>query len=429
MSRDIARVNQYRQFKENVRRTKNYLVIGIDIAKSSHYAFFGTPDGKTILRRFIFNNNVEGFEKLITMANSLCRQNGLDKMVFGIEPTGNFHKPLANYLVSNQYFIVMVTGKAVRNNRQLLDGRWDKNDVKDSANVADLIAQGKCQYYDQPDENMLDLKKLLSLRKRLKKTEQRLILSIRNSLITKYFPEFDAHSGVLKGINLTIVEHFLNPVKIASMGFSEFCSRVTVNKATLPQRRRLQAIYDAAGRSIGCPVTSCAELEAQILVEQLRNVRGQIDQIMCEIEEICQGIDNYHRLRSIPGFGPYIAALVLSVIGDPMRFQNRKQVIKLSGFDLNASRSGKNSREQIPIISKNGDGDLRFALFQAAIIASRFSEKFQKQYTRLVGRRVAERGIKKKVRVKMASKLLIIAWTLMKNKEMFDVNKIVLSDA
>ena len=39
--------------------------------------------------------------------------------------------------------MVLVSGNAVKNNRELLDGRWDKHDVKDSANVADLISQGK----------------------------------------------------------------------------------------------------------------------------------------------------------------------------------------------------------------------------------------------------------------------------------------------
>jgi transposase len=41
---------------------------------------------------------------------------------------------------------VYVSNVAVKRNRELLDGRWDKNDKKDAANVADLVGQGKCQY-------------------------------------------------------------------------------------------------------------------------------------------------------------------------------------------------------------------------------------------------------------------------------------------
>jgi hypothetical protein len=40
---------------------------------------------------------------------------------------------------------VLVSNVAVARNRELLDGRWDKNDIADPANVADLAGQaGVC---------------------------------------------------------------------------------------------------------------------------------------------------------------------------------------------------------------------------------------------------------------------------------------------
>ena len=47
-----------------------------------------------------------------------------------------------------------------------------KNDTKDSANVADLVAQGKCHYYDLPEMRLRGLRSLLLVRKRLKKQLQ-----------------------------------------------------------------------------------------------------------------------------------------------------------------------------------------------------------------------------------------------------------------
>jgi hypothetical protein len=53
-------------------------------------------------------------------------------------------------------------------------------------------------------------------------------------------------------------------------------------------------------------------------------------------------------------------------------------------------------------------------LYQAALIASTRNRHFMNYYTaKLVGRQ-QERGIKTKMRVKLAAKLLVIAWTLMK---------------
>lgn len=33
----------------------------IDIAKEKHHAFFGTPKGKTLFKRLVFENSIEGF--------------------------------------------------------------------------------------------------------------------------------------------------------------------------------------------------------------------------------------------------------------------------------------------------------------------------------------------------------------------------------
>jgi hypothetical protein len=41
-------------------------------------------------------------------------------------------------------------------------------------------------------------------------------------------------------------------------------------------------------------------------------------------------------------------------------------------------------------------------------------------YQRLLKGREREKGIRTKMRVKLAAKLLVIAWTLMKKKEPFD---------
>jgi transposase len=68
-------------------------------------------------------------------------------------------------------------------------------------------------------------------------------------------------------------------------------------------------------------------------------------------------------LLSIPGFGPYIAALVLAALSDPFRFRSRKQVIRLAGLDMNACLSDKKSQDSVPVISKKGNADLRYFLY------------------------------------------------------------------
>jgi len=128
----------------------------------------------------------------------------------------------------------------------------------------------------------------------------------------------------------------------------------------------------------------------------------------------------YPCLLSIPGFGPDVSSKVLGAIGNPVRFASGKQVLKMAGFDLCANRSGKNSNSVTPVISKQGKADLRYALYQAALVASFNDKNFITYYTKKLRGRQKEKGIGTKMRVKIAAKLLVIAWTLMKKKELFD---------
>ncbi len=420
MTEDVSRYKHFCQFRSTIRSATDTLIVGIDIAKDRHHAFFGTPLGKTLWRRLIFDNNKAGYDKLITQVNSLCAQHRLSKIVFGLEPTGNYHKPLASWLIQKEFMVVLVSGKAVSDNRDLLNGRWDKNDTKDSANVADLVGRGKCQFYDNPGPEIMALRNLLSLRKRLKREEHSIRMRIRNSLLSKFFPEMDCHWGSALEENLAIIKWYLDPKKIAATDFDIFVRHVTKTDRGIRQTRRLKAIYDAAGISVGMPVTASDLFEANMLVEKLGQIRAGISETMEQIKKISSSMQEDKPLQSIPGFGPYIAALVLSVIGNPFRFNNRKQVIRLSGFDLNANRSGRTSNSAVPVISKRGNGDLRYALYQAALIASYHNEHFRRIYHRMLKGREAERGIRTKMRVKLAAKMLIIAWTLMKKNEVFD---------
>ena len=364
------RVEQFRQLKEQIRGSEEHLIVGIDISKNQHHAFFGTPNGITIKRRFIFKNDFNGFLSLLSMAEALRDQNGLSQIVFGMEPTGNYHKPLGMFLIKHNQEVVLVSGIATQRNRELLDGRWDKNDTKCAANVADLISQGKCLFYDSPAPEISGLRSLLSLRERMKKNYHILRMRIRNNLVAEYFPEFDRYFGQSPKQTLSIVKYCLDPVKINRMEFKEFLLKVTTTNRGLAQEKRLRHIFTLASESIGCESNRYTEYEGKILVEQMQQTKSLIKEIEDKIAEAAGEFEEYHCLLTIPGFGPYISALVLAKIGNPFRFENQKQVLKMSGFDLSAKRSGKGSDKAYPVISKKGSNALRYALFQGAVIES-----------------------------------------------------------
>jgi len=417
---ESIRLKEFRQLRKEIRGSKEYLIVGIDVAKEKHRAFFGTATGKTLLRRLIFENSIDGFEKLHARMEALKVQHCLDKVVFGLEPTANYHKPLAEYLIRCGHIVVLVSGVAVTRNRELLDGRWDKNDDKDSANVADLISQGKCLYYDYASMPLRDLRNLLSVKRRFKKQEHGTKVRIRNHLLAQYFPEFDRYFGKGCSESLAVVKWCLKPSKIAGMEFDEFVQLVAPRVRTIGQEKRLKAIWDLAIDSVGCEAGEELDFEARLMVEDLQQVKESIRAIDDHIKDICLGFPEYSYLLTIPGFGPDVSSKVLGAIGNPFRFDNGKQVLKLAGYDLSANRSGRTSDNAVPVISKRGKAYLRYALYQAAFIASTSNRHFIIYYTNKLRGREREKGIKTKMKVKLAAKMLIIAWTLMKKKEPFD---------
>ena len=94
--RDRIRIEEFRQLRNEIRGSKKHLIVGIDVAKDTHNAFFGTATGITLLKRLVFENNADGFEKLLTFMEANKVKYGFEKVVFGFEPTANDLKWLSD---------------------------------------------------------------------------------------------------------------------------------------------------------------------------------------------------------------------------------------------------------------------------------------------------------------------------------------------
>lgn len=423
MESKIDRLEQFKQIKASVRGSENILLVGIDVAKNNHHAFFGTSNGKTLRKNLVFDNSIKGFEALRSLTGDLQNKHGLSEAVYGLEPTASYHKPLAEYLIRQKEHVVYVSNVAVARNRGLLDGRWDKNDKKDAANVADLVGQGRCIYYDVPEESLRELRSLIAFRMRMKKGEHSLRMRLRNNIFAQYFPELDRlyiKTGQPDDLVLSIAEHCLDPREIAKMEFDAFLKLITARKIRIEQERRLRELWNYAKESAGCLVHDAARWEAKSLVTQLKSFRETVKENERQMATAAAKFPEYKCLLSMPGFGPIVSAMVLAAIGNASRFASSKQVVRLAGLDLSAERSGKNSNSAKPVISKQGKAALRYALVQAAMVASTANPVIRSYFSRLIKGRELERGIQLKMKVKLAAKLLVVAWTLMKRREQFN---------
>ncbi len=60
-----------------------------------------------------------------------------------------------------------------------------------------------------------------------------------------------------------------------------------------------------------------------------------------EIVTLAKQMEDYHILRSIPGIGDKIAAIILSEIGEIERFIHPKKLVAIAGIDPRIHKSGK----------------------------------------------------------------------------------------
>jgi len=112
--------------------TPNTLIIGVDISKKLQWARFTDYRGIELGKDLKFENDKPGFERILSSIKTVCKLKKMDAVIVGMEPTGHYWKPLANYLISNEIAVVMVNPYHTKRAKELDDNSPTKNDKKDA---------------------------------------------------------------------------------------------------------------------------------------------------------------------------------------------------------------------------------------------------------------------------------------------------------
>lgn len=125
----------------------------------------------------------------------------------------------------------------------------------------------------------------------------------------------------------------------------------------------------------------CRSIESmlEVLNEQRNALQSEIDRHIDDDPDLKK---DRRLLQSIPGIGPVLSALMLTM----MRSRNFTQATQCSAFlGLNpvVSESGT-SLHKPPRLSKMGDAKIRAKLYMAAIVATQHNPDIEQQYKRLV---------------------------------------------
>ena len=185
--------------------------------------------------------------------------------------------------------------------------------------------------------------------------------------------------------------------------------------------KHLKDVYEMAKKSIGVEIGPAFRWECQWASGRLKEIEKDRKDFQEGICDMLSSEPGYRLVQTIPGVGKVLGAIFVVEIGDCAKYRHWRQVIKLAGLDLAVVESGQFSGR--PRISRQGKALLRWAAYQAAVIASAKNPQFKELYLKALGNRTGESGARKRALIKIAAKLMKIVFAVMRDQRPYTPEK------
>lgn len=373
--------------------TEQTLIVGADIAKKTHYARAVDFRGIELGNRCIFENDRPGLLKLVAWMKELQRVYQKSDIIFGIEPTGHYWFPLAEFLCKYNIKLVLVNPHHVNKSKELEDNSQTKNDLKDAKVIANLIKNGDYTEPKLPKDIFADLRVLMNLREKVANSSNQVKIRVQNWL-DRFFPEYSQVFTKWDGkASMMTLREFPLPQEIISLGAEEILARWKTAVKRAVGMKRATKLVDYASSSIGL-TEGCtgAKMELSVLLDQYDLFAKQLEDIMTEVQKLLNLIPGTKEMMTIPGVGEVTLAGFLAEVGNLEDYDHPQQIIRLAGLNLRENSSGQHKGETT--ISKRGRSRLRALLFRCVLPMVSKNEEFKYLHQYYTKRK--ERPLKKK---------------------------------
>lgn len=392
------------------------LIVGVDIAKHNQWARFVDCRGIEHDKALKFENNRNGFNAILTRIYEICKKEDFNKVVVGMEPTGHYWKAFANFLLKQaRITVVLVNPYHTKKAKELDDNSQTKSDKKDALTIARLVKDGRYFETYLPHDVYAELRGLTTTRHSMNKRKKAIINTI-TAVLDEYFPEFESvFKHPFKG---KASKHLLKvcpiPKFILELGEEGVLKEIKKAVKKTVGRKKAARLVEAAKESIGVDYGEyAARFKIQQLMEELELISNQLEILEAEMAETLKKTEISEYLLSITGMGVVSLATCLGELGDPLRFEDARQMSRLAGYNLIEDSSGKNKSGTC--ISKRGRKNLRSVLYQISMTMVATNKEMRQLYDYLKTR---ENNPLKKMQalVVISKKVLTLIFTLSKKK-------------
>ena len=327
------------------------LICGIDIAKNNHEASVIDSEGRLLPKSFRFSNSTaESLPEYISRCNT-----EKDVVVIGMEATGHYWLPLYCFLFDAGFQVNVINpiqSDAIRN----LFLRKTKNDAKDSFLIAETIRIGRFTNTELADEDILSMRPLCRHRMDLVDyiaEQKRKIIGVMD----RVFPEYQNFFSNMFGKTSTeLLSKAVTPEELLAIPTEELCKLLRENSRGRFGEAKAEEMRNAAPTSFGITIGMIAfSMQLRQLLEMIELLERQLVELETEIEQYLIKLNT--PITTCPGVGNVLGAVILSEIGDILRFSEPKKLVAFVGIDPSVKQSGEFTGTQ----NKMSKRDLIFA--------------------------------------------------------------------
>ncbi|KIL71871.1 IS110 family transposase [Bacillus badius] len=413
-------------FKQNQKInqvTEQTLVVGIDIAKRTHFACFVDDRGRVLRKSFSVSQSREGFELFYQLILNALKEHGKTEVLVGIEPTGHYWLNLAYFLEERGIPLVMANPMHVKRSKELDDNLPTKHDRKDALVIARLLKDGRFSY----PRILKDVEAELRVGSTFKSKLTDELGAVKNSIIRwldRYFPEFTQVFPSFGKMALAVLECTPFPSDLHQKQPDEVLSLYReVEGLKSPQRPKATRLIEVAAHSIG--VTEGREMaryEIATLVRRYHQLEQEIEDMTQRLVELVQTSVEYEWLSTVQGLGDPTIVELLAEIGSFSHYEHPRQLIKLAGLTLRENSSGQHKGQKR--ISKRGRRKLRALLFRTMIPIIRHNKAFRTLHEYYTTRTVNPLRKKQSI-VVLCGKLLKVLHGISTKHQAFDAQRMM----
>ncbi|MGN7300508.1 IS110 family transposase [Ferdinandcohnia sp. SAFN-114] len=357
----------YNQNKKIAQITSQTLIIGVDIAKFKHVARAQDFRGMEFGSPCQFENTKEGFEYFLRWISEIKKEQNMDKVMVGMEPTGHYWFNLAHVLKENGIKFVAVNPMHVKKSKELDDNSPTKNDIKDARVIAQLVKDGRYAEPTIPQGVYAELRVAKKIRDLLT-VDQQIVQGQIHNWIDRCFPEFLTvfkdweGKAALQFLKLGALPHEL--IRFTDEELLIHLRKTVKRSVGLNKIRQLK---EAAGKSIGLRQGSeMAKLELKTLLDKYELIQLKFEELDANIDGLLEQIPGVEQMLAIKGVGRDTVAGFFAEVGDLTEYTHPRQIIKLAGLSLKENTSGKHKGKTT--ITKRGRKKLRALLFRVCMI-------------------------------------------------------------